>query len=146
MAPTSTLGLSYTRLGHQGAAVSRKLGKETLRLNWVQREARRAPPTVTHFSTSTPPHIIKGGQGRNSSRNLEAGTETEPMRNTVPWLTSSGTPQAHLSRDGKAYSGLGLLMSIVDQNHAPQTRPRANLMVAIPELRSLFQVVCFVSS
>lgn len=62
---------------------------------------------LVHLSTSKSPFISEGSQGRNSSRNLEAGHETEAMEECCLLAYSSGLFQlTFLCNASFAHGGL----------------------------------------
>lgn len=80
-------------------------------------------------------------QGLKARKNLEAGNKQWPWAKAAyglaPRLTFSSPSfiaQAHLPKDGTTHSGLGTPRSIIVQDDAPQTCPRASLAEVIPQL------------
>lgn len=85
--------------------------------------------------------MTEENQGRNTNKNLEAGIQAESGRNAAYWLVLCGVlslfsyiTQNSQPRGGTAYSGLGPLTSVINQENAPQP----SLMEAFSELRFLF--------
>lgn len=85
--------------------------------------------------------MIEENQGRNSNKNLEAGIQAESVEECCLLACSLSCAQPvslHNSelaaQGGTAYSGLGPLTSIINQENAPQP----SLMEAFSELRYLF--------
>ena len=84
--------------------------------------------------------------GRNSSRNLEARTETWPRRKTSYWLVSPTpgllsyhyytTKKDHLPRDGTTHRRLSPHASIINQENAPHMCLQTNLVEEIPQVIS----------
>lgn len=66
---------------------------------------------------------------------LKAGTEAESLENSIYWHVLHGflslvsyMIQNHLPRGGNTHNGLGLPMSIINQENNLQTCPQAKLM------------------
>lgn len=79
-------------------------------------------------------------QGRNSSRNLEAGTEAKSHGGTLLagmlFMTSAAASFTDPKpRNGPVHSWLGPPMLVKSQNKASQTCPEANMMEAILSLK-----------
>lgn len=81
--------------------------------------------------------LTEGSHSRDPSQELEADPRGEvlsillPGLSSAPFLFKTGPP----AQSGTGYSGLGLLMSIINEENASQMCPQDNWLGETPQVR-----------